>query len=164
MAYPTEAVYGLGCDPFNGEAVERLMDLKGRPRGKVFILIAADFQDIASLVAPISESQRLDLEKSWPGPVTWVMPAAAGVPRWLTGGGRTLAVRVTAHPLAAALCRAFGGALVSTSANPAGLPPARTPVKVRDYFGSNAHLLSGSLGQTGKPTPIFDLQTGARLR
>jgi len=164
LAYPTEAVYGLGCDPFDPAAVARLMELKGRPEGKSFILIAADLGQLEGLIAPLNEESLGRLCSTWPGPVTWVVPAAATVPAWLVGRDRTLAVRVTAHPLAAALCRAFGGALISTSANPGGKPPARTPLKVRRYFGNAVRLLAGPLGTDPKPTAIYELRTGRRLR
>jgi len=163
VAYPTEAVYGLGCNPYDAAAVARVMGLKGRPQGKGFILIAADFGQLAPLLAPVGEEARQRLHSTWPGPVTWVMAAAPAAPDWLVGGG-SLAVRVTAHPLAAALCRAFGGPLVSTSANPSSAAPARTAVKVRGYFGDAVHVLAGALGPERRPTAIYELNSGRRLR
>lgn len=164
VAYPTEAVYGLGCDPWNPNAVARVMDLKGRPKGKSFILIAADLGQLGGLIAPLDEATRERLQATWPGPVTWVVPAAVTAPAWLLGSDRTLAVRVTAHPLAAALCRAFGGALISTSANPSGKSPARSALRVRRYFGTAVGLLAGPLGRDPKPTAIYDVRSGRRLR
>ena len=105
------------------------------------------------------------LRRSWPGPVTWLLPAAAGVPRWLRGAHETIALRVTAHPLAAALCRQWGGALVSTSANPAGRPPARTALAVRRYFGAAVDaILPGETGGARVPTEIRDARSGCIVR
>ncbi|HNE27004.1 MAG TPA: Sua5/YciO/YrdC/YwlC family protein, partial [Pseudomonadales bacterium] len=126
IAYPTEAVWGLGCDPHNEEAVTQLLALKQRNWRKGVILIAADVAQLAPYLRGLPEEKLAVLHASWPGPNTWLVPNNGAAPAWITGGRSTLAVRVTAHPLAAALCKQFGGALVSTSANRAGKKPART--------------------------------------
>lgn len=165
LAYPTEAVWGLGCDPLNQQAVAALRALKGRSAAKGLILIAADFGQIEAFLDLPSQAIRGRLLASWPGPVTWIVPAAKTVPAWLRGRRGTLAVRVTAHPVASALCRAFGGAIVSTSANPSGAKPARTMLKTRRYFSRAAlDYLPGVTGTLGKPTAIFDARNGIRLR
>jgi len=165
IAYPTEGVYGLGCNPLDQEAVLRLLALKERPTAKGLVLIAADFDQIEPYLNIPTESMRNRVLATWPGPVTWIIPAADWVPAWLRGEHTTLAVRVTDHPDAAALCRAFGGPIVSTSANKSGLPPARTPISVRKHF-STGHvlILSGGLGGLHGPTAIYDASTGVRLR
>ena len=101
IAYPTEAVYGLGCDPWNGEAVARLLAIKRRDVSKGLILIAADAAQLAPFVEELPAARMAEIRASWPGPHTWLLPARAITPRWLTGRFDTLAVRVTAHPLAA---------------------------------------------------------------
>lgn len=165
VAYPTEGVYGLGCDPLDPRAVQRVLDLKGRSTRKGLILIAADYAQVRPFLQPPPKPLSRRLRDDWPGPVTWVLPAAAAVPGWLTGGRDTLAVRVTAHPLAAALCRAFGRALVSTSANRSGGSPSRSALAVRRLFGDAVDLiLHGRLGDLRGPTPIRDATTGAFLR
>ncbi len=165
VAYPTEAVYGLGCDPRDREAVFRLLALKQRPVHKGLILIAADLAQLLPYIEEPPPSRKRWLEESWPGPVTWVMPARANTPVWLRGKHATLAVRVTAHPLAGALCRAFGGAIVSTSANPAGRAPARTPLAVRRYFDSQLEMiLHGETGPLRNPTEIRNLADGRIVR
>lgn len=163
IAYPTEAVWGLGCDPANAAAVLRLLALKHRPLDKGLILIAADAAQLRAFLAPAALPE--PVTASWPGPSTWLLPAAADTPRWLTGEHDTLAVRVTAHPLAAALCRAFGGPLVSTSANRAGRPPAKSALAVRREFADDLDLIvNGPLGALARPTPIRDGRSGAYLR
>ena len=165
IAYPTEAVYGLGCDPRDGAAVLRLLILKRRPLTKGLILIAASFADLQPYVATLPAKILSKVRSTWPGPVTWLLPARPEVPFWLKGSHTALAVRVSAHPLAAALCRACGGVLVSTSANISRRPPARTALAVRRCFGAEIdHVLSGALGKLDKPTPIIDARNGRVVR
>ena len=104
VAYPTESVYGLGCDPLNPDAVYRLLELKRRPASKGLILISDSFARLQPFLGPIPDNRLAIVLRSWPGPVTWVMPAQADVPEWLRGRHTSLAVRVTDHPLATALC------------------------------------------------------------
>jgi L-threonylcarbamoyladenylate synthase len=165
IAYPTEAVFGLGCDPLNPEAVQRLLEIKQRPMNKGLILIAADMAQLHPFIAPLNPADETLLADTWPGPHTWLLPARANTPRWLRGAHDTIAVRVTAHPVAAALCRAAGHALVSTSANRAGHPPATTALQVQRQFGKQISLIvKGKLGRVGKPTSIRDLKTGQLVR
>lgn len=165
VAYPTEAVWGLGCDPFCATAVERVLAMKHRARGKGLILIAASIQQFQPFLAGLLPKYRGQLEASWPGAQTWLVPNNHVAPPWVTGGRDTLALRVTDHPVAAALCHKFGGPLVSTSANPHGLPPAKSVLKVKLYFRDKLdYLVPGLLGKSNKPTPIKHLITGETIR
>jgi L-threonylcarbamoyladenylate synthase len=163
LAYPTEAVYGLGCDPLNKNAVLRLLRLKRRPMTKGLILAAADLQQLAPFL-------RLDagiIERcsaTWPGPVTWVIPTQEWVPEWLTGEHRSLAVRVSAHPCVRQLCERFGGPLVSTSANPGGKAPALNALQARNYFPREVSIFTGDTGGLQNTTPIYDAVSGQSLR
>ena len=106
-----------------------------------------------------------EIRASWPGPHTWLLPACSTTPDWLTGRFDTLAVRVTAHPLAAALCRVYGGAIVSTSANRAARPPARTALQVRLALGGQVDtVLAGRCVGADRPSTIRDGRTGRLLR
>lgn len=157
VAYPTEAVYGLGCDPLNPEAVLRLLALKRRPLEKGLILIAAEFTQLLPYVGVLPGALEDKVHATWPGPVTWLLPVDDTVPRWLRGNNDSLAVRVTAHPTATALCRAFGGAIVSTSANIGGRAPARSALAVQRIFGQQIDcILHASLGGRERPTEIRD--------
>lgn len=167
IAYPTEAVWGVGCDPMNENAVLRLLAAKQRSVDKGLILIAANLEQLRPFLdLPALPSERLaDVLATWPGPHTWVMPAAPHAPRWITGSHDGIAVRISAHPLVVALCNAFGGALVSTSANRAGAPAPRT----RDEFDPAVlaaidGLVTGEVGTLARPTPIRDARSGAELR
>lgn len=164
IAYPTEAVFGLGCDPLNGDAVKRLLAIKRRPAAKGLILIAADFDQVRPFVATLPAEKLEPILAGWPGPHTWVMPAAAGLPAWINGGRETVAVRVTAHPLASALCETFGGAIISTSANQAGRPPARSGLQARLRCPGVDIVCNGTTGGLDKPTTIRDAVSGNILR
>jgi len=165
IAYPTEAVYGLGCDPCNQHAVARLFALKQRPAQQGVLLIAADFPQVEKFIGAAPAAAIARARASWPGPHTWVFPRSAATPHWLSGAHAGIGLRVTAHPMAATLCRAFGGALVSTSANRHGSPPARTASAVYAAFaGELAYVLEGATGGLEQPTPIRDAISGAVLR
>jgi len=167
VAYPTEAVYGLGCDPRNRAAFQRLLAIKQRPETIGVLLIAADF----SQVEPYIDAKSVPVQAlaralgTWPGPHTWIFPRADDVPEWISGSHAGIALRVTAHPPAAALCRAFGGALVSTSANRHGEPGLRTAREVELAFDGKVDvILNGPLGGLERPTPIRDAISGANVR
>jgi L-threonylcarbamoyladenylate synthase len=163
IAYPTEAVYGLGCDPLNEQAVLRLLDLKQRTMNKGLILIAANFSQLKPFVV-YDEKILARILPTWPGAVTWIMPVQPWVPESLTGSHRSLAVRVTAHPFVLALCQRFNAPIVSTSANPSHKPPAKKPLQVRHYFAQQAKIAVSALGEQKKPSAIYDAVTGVRLR
>lgn len=164
IAYPTESCYGLGCDPRNPSALKRLIRLKGRDASKGLLLIADHVKRLKPFIRPLSAADAARLRQTWPGPVTWVVPASAACPSLLTGGRPTIAVRVTAHPDAARLCRALGMALVSTSANKSGKKPAQTAAECRRIFGAQVRVIAGRIGQRRRPSTLIDLATGTVLR
>lgn len=165
IAYPTEAVYGLGCDPLNELAVQRVLDLKQRSVKKGLILIAASFSQLQPYVKKLPEHDLKRVMQTWPGPHTWLFPAVDNIPYWLSGAYSTLAIRVTAHPVAAALCHSCKSPLISTSANPSGLPPALDTLTLRRYFTDRLDfILNNKLGGSEKPTPITDAITGLSVR
>ncbi len=164
IAYPTEAVYGLGCDPLNAAAVQRILAIKRRSLNKGLIVIAASLEQLERFLDPLDATALACLQATWPGPVTWLAPARR-TPVWLRGAHNSLAVRVTAHPLAAALCRAWGGPLVSTSANSGGHPPARSALAVRRRLGTQVdYILAGPVGGAARPSEIRDLSSGRIVR
>lgn len=165
IAYPTEAVWGLGCDPHNEAAVRGLLALKQRDWRKGVILVAADIAQFEPYLRGLPADKLALLRATWPGPHTWLVPDNGAAPHWITGGRPTLALRVSAHPLVQALARRYRGALVSTSANPAGKPPARSISDVRRYFGNRlAAVLPGELGGQQNPTQIRDVMSGEVCR
>lgn len=165
VAYPTEAVWGLGCDPLDVDALEALIAIKNRDPERGFILIGAELEHIQPFLTHLEEETIARIAPSWPGPVTWILPANPAVPDLLTGWRSTIAVRVTAHPLASALCRETDSAIVSTSANRSGGPAARNVHAVRRMFQSQIdYVLPGSVGGDPRPTEIRDGRTGEVLR
>ena len=165
IAYPTEAVFGLGCDPSREDAVARLFALKQRPAEQGVLLIAADFAQAEKYIGAAPPAAVARARATWPGPHTWVFPRSSATPAWLAGAHSGIALRVTAHARAAQLCRAFGGALVSTSANRHGAAPARSAAEVRAAFGDElAYILDGPTGGLARPTPIRDALSGEPLR
>jgi L-threonylcarbamoyladenylate synthase len=166
IAYPTEAVWGLGCDPFNEKAVNRLLALKKRPVEKGVILVASSVEQIAPLFDPLTDSEKEKLLATWPGPNTWLLPDPDNlIPQWIKGEHDSVAVRISAHAGVAALCDAFGGCIVSTSANPAGSEPARSLLRVSVYFARKAdYIVPGNIGKLAQPTRIQDLRDSRVVR
>ena len=162
IVYPTEAVYGLGCDPDNEQAVRQLLKLKQRSWKKGLILIGADVAQFAPWVN-LEQLAQPYIEASWPGANTWIVSCRAEVPDWLRGEHDSLAVRVTDHPVCRALCQRLGSALISTSANPAGQNPAITPEQAQRYF-PDLLVVEGPLGQATQPSTIRDALTQAVYR
>ena len=164
IAYPTEAVYGLGCLPDKRDAVYRLLLLKKRSVSKGLILVAAFPEQLEKYVYYPGASVRDMVLTSWPGPVTWLLPAKQGTPDWIKGSHTTVAVRVSGHPVVRALCRE-AGVLVSTSANPEHKRPARTLRKVVEYFGHTLdYIVPGEIGGLAAPTEIRDAVSGDIIR
>lgn len=164
IAYPTESCFGLGCEPRNRRAVQRLLRIKGRPERKGLILIAGKFSQLKPYLAPLTPSQVQTLHEKWPGPHTWLVPASHNCPFWLTGRHSTLAVRVTAHPGSARLCNEAGMALVSTSANRSGQKSARTARECKRLFGDRVKVVPGLVGKRRRPSTIQDFATGKIIR
>ncbi|MEK9765410.1 MAG: Sua5/YciO/YrdC/YwlC family protein [Thalassolituus sp.] len=163
LAYPTEAVWGLGCDPADEDAVRRILTLKSRPEHKGLVLVGSSLEQFKDWILPLAPEDLAKVNETWPGPVTWVLPCHESVPTWLRGEHHSLAIRISAHPVVKALCDACGP-LVSTSANPAGKEPARSLLRVRKYFPNGLNcLLPGALGGRSQPSEIRTLE-GERLR
>ena len=167
VAYPTEAVWGLGCDPIDETAVMRLLAIKQRTVDKGLILVAATASQLDGLVdwATLPPERRAAVEAGWPGPNTWIVPCTARVPAWISGGHAGVAVRVSAHPTVVALCTAFGRPIVSTSANLSGQPPAFSREALDPALLAQIDAVApGDTGGLAAPTAIRDARTGEVLR
>jgi L-threonylcarbamoyladenylate synthase len=164
IAYPTEAVFGLGCDPLNEKAVTNLLVLKKRPIEKGLILIASSLSQLEPYLI-LNKKVLARVTPSWPGPITWIIPAQEWVPKWLTGKHSTLAVRVTAHPTARLLCEENGAPLVSTSANITSKPPAtKTWMITKNLKGYAVYKVPGEIGQLKQVTPIYNTCDNQKVR
>jgi L-threonylcarbamoyladenylate synthase len=171
IAYPTEAVWGVGCDPFDRAACLRLLQIKHRPIEKGMILVAASVAQLAFLLEPLEQQEQTQLAQAWQnqavsGPVTFLVKDLHDqIPYWVKGDHDAVALRVSGHPLVQALCTRFGGPVVSTSANPAGRPPAKSRILVQKQLGAKLdYVLPGALGGAQKPSRIIDLATGRIMR
>ena len=166
IAYPTEAVWGLGCDPHSEAAVGRILRLKNRPVHKGLILVSGSIDQFEPLLNKLSREHRGKLSNSWPGHITWLVPEYDGlIPKWIKGDHQSVAIRVSGHPIVQELCSAFGGPIVSTSANEAGEEEIRSRLILEDKFaGKIAGIVDGDLGQAAKPSEIRDLLSGKAIR
>ena len=164
IAYPTESCYGLGCDPNNYQAVQKLLRIKQRPQSKGLILIAASYRQVSCYLQPLNHAQQQTLADAGTRGITYLMPALSKTPHCLRGVHETLAVRLTAFPVAANLCKGVGHALVSTSANRSGKSPAKTYAECQRLFGYQVWVLRGKVGQRKKPSTIRTWADGKIIR
>lgn len=165
IAYPTEGVWGLGCVPENLQAVNRILALKHRAWQQGLILVASSIAQCEAYLGEITPAQRAQLDATWPGPVTFLVPRGAAVPDWIAGDSDKVALRVSAHPVIRGLCQQLGQPLVSTSANPSGKAPALTALQVQRYFHGNVdYVLPGRLSVPGAASEIRDLASGQVIR
>lgn len=164
IAYPTETVYGLGADPLNETAIRRVFGLKGRDAEKAVILLLRGESDLSTVASEVSDTARHLMDAFWPGSLTLVLKASPGLPKVLLGGGDTVAVRVSSHPVARALADLLGGPITSTSANRSGHPPARSASDVRSAFGDEIDLIvDGGPSSDDPPSTVVDV-SGGRAR
>ena len=163
IAYPTESVYDLGCDPQSAVAVNRILHLKQRPVEKGLILVAASIEQLSGYI-DVNETER-NLITEYPSPMTWLVSISTKTPAWISGKHAKVAIRLSSHPVVIALCNQLGHPLVSTSANPSGARPANNLLQARQYFHDQVDFyIGGDTGELNRPTPITDLETGQQIR
>lgn len=164
IAYPTEAVYGLGCNPLDEEAVIKLLTLKKRSVDKGLILIASSLEQLDPYLQ-LTDEIVSRVQAGLLEPITWLIPVQPWVPKWLTGNHASLAIRVTNHPIARALCEENDTPLVSTSANSSGKPPATKSWQVVSRLGNKkVFIVPGNVGNLKQATPIFDILSQQKIR
>jgi L-threonylcarbamoyladenylate synthase len=164
IAYPTESVYGLGCDPLNEASVYRILELKQRRVEKGLILLTDKLDKLLPFI-DISVQQQKQLLQHQDKPTTWLVQASDLTPAWIRGAHPAVAVRITRHRVAAELCACLSWPIVSTSANPAKKQPARSAMRVRQYFDERLDaIISAPVDMHGKPSVIRDIATGQILR
>lgn len=156
IAFPTDTVYGLGADAFNNTAVERLYEIKKRPRYQQFPLLIADIRQLHTVAQPIPEIAWFLARRFWPGGLTLILPKTDSLPVCVAPGS-TIAVRIPNHPVCLALIEALGNALIGTSANITGQPTALTAEEVRQQLGGKIDLIvNGGKCPSGKESTIVD--------
>jgi L-threonylcarbamoyladenylate synthase len=164
IAYPTETVYGLGANIYNATAVNRIYTLKGREQQKALIVIVHSFDLLQELVTHVSDEASLLIQHFWPGPLTMIFSAKPSVPEFITGGGKTIAIRIPNHPICRELIKACHAPLASTSANLAGGQNPTTAREVAETFGAQLDLIiDGGPSQSNIPSTVLDV-TGKKVR
>ncbi len=159
VAYPTDTVYGLGCDPFNLEAVERVVRSKSRSKGSLPVLVES--VDVAQAYGSFSNLATRLAEKFWPGPLTLVVPAKASFPTSVTGDTLTVGLRIPNHEFAKKLIKSCGGGLIGTSANLSGNPSPKTADEVMKELKDRVDLIiDGGTVLTGKESTVAKVTEG----
>ncbi|HEY3104363.1 MAG TPA: L-threonylcarbamoyladenylate synthase [Pyrinomonadaceae bacterium] len=160
IAFRSDTFYGLGADPFNPQAVQRIRDLKGREDKKPILVVISDTPQVNRLIASRSRSFDELTERFWPGPLTVIGEAAAALPIELTAGTKTVGVRLPDDDKVRALVAACGGALTATSANASGQSPARTAEETEKYFDNQLDLIvDGGHAKSEAPSTVVDATT-----
>lgn len=158
IGYPTETVYGIGCSAFNGNAVDRIIQLKNRDRSKAMIIIAGDTVQVRELVTSIPEEAERLIENFWPGPLTIVFEASSLLKDFAFGKSKTIAIRIPDSVICMELIKESGFPIISTSANISGQPPATSAEQVADYFGTQLDLIvDGGPSQEIHPSTVVDI-------
>lgn len=158
IVYPTETVYGLGADLYNREAVARLYTVKGRDPTKPVSLLIPNIDTLNNIVACVSPSAKILIERFWPGPLTLIFKARSDFLLPILDPGLTIALRVSSHAIARALTEELGAPLISSSANLSGHTPARSAQEALENMGSNVELvIDGGLSKSDVPSTVVDV-------
>jgi L-threonylcarbamoyladenylate synthase len=164
IAFRTDTFYGLGADPFNQPAVQKIRELKGREDDKPILVLISDQVQLERLISPKSDAFASMAERFWPGPLTIIGTAHSELPVEITAGSKTVGVRLPDDDKVRSLVRRCGGTLTATSANPSGKPPARTAAEVQGYFGDRIELIVDSgAANTDQPSTVIDV-TGTETK
>jgi L-threonylcarbamoyladenylate synthase len=156
IAYPTDTIYGLGCDPYNICAIEKINIIKQRPLNKKFILLAGHFNQIKPLIKMDKNQEKIILRATQP--TSWVVNAGPHAPKWLIDNNGTLTIRVSQNNIVQRLCHILGHAIISTSANPSGKTPAKNSLELHKYFHHTVDkILASNKKLTNKPSKIIRL-------
>ena len=164
FAHPTEGVWGLGCNPFSLKAVEKLFELKKRPKNKAVIILAGNKNHIQPFIKNLTQSEKKDLFGKWPGPHTWLIPALDSIPKWLKGDTEMVALRLSSHPDVIKITNALNSPICSTSANLSGEETAKNRAEIKKIFGPDLYIADGKLGKLNKPSSVQELITGKWIR
>ena len=164
FAYPTEGVWGLGCNPFSEKAVNKLINLKKRPKNKGIIVLAGSLQQLLPFTQHLSEKLKKRMNSKWPGPHTWLVPSSPDIPKWLLGPTGLVALRWSNHKTVIELTESLEMPICSSSANISGQAPAKNLEEIRTFFGNKVLIIEGELGALKKPTPVQNLESKEWLR
>ena len=164
IGYPTEAVYGIGCDPWNQSSVEKIAKIKGRKKRQTFLMVASSIDQLTDLIDISRLSSQV--KSSWPGHTTWLIKAKENVPYWLQDEQTNkVGVRISNHPLVRELCSEYGKPIISTSANISGKEEIKNQQEfIRTFSSDINYLVDGDLGDYDKASMIIDMETNKKIR
>ena len=164
IGYPTEAVYGIGCDPWNQSSVEKIAKIKGRKNSQTFLMVASSIGQLTDLIDISKLSPQV--ASSWPGHTTWLIKAKENVPYWLQDEQTNkVGIRISNHPLVIELCNAFGKPIISTSANVSGKEEIKNQQEfIRTFSSDINYLVDGDLGDYDETSVIIDMETNKKIR
>ena len=165
LVHPTEGIWGLGCDAFNEDAVNKIFKIKRRSKNKSFILLSESLDFLKKYIQDLNKEDEKFLENYWPGPVTFLIKYNQNLPKHLHTENEKIAVRVSNHLPIKSLLNEFSGLMVSTSSNLSGGAIIHDPIKILKFFESNdLAYYDEQLGQTKKPSKIIDLESKSVIR
>lgn len=165
IAFRTDTFYGLGADPFNAAAVQKVKDLKGREGNKPILVLISDLEQLGRLIENRSVAFEELAKQFWPGALTIIGKATGQLPSELTAGTKSVGVRLPDDEGVRALVQACGGALTATSANPSGEPAARSAAEALKYFGESVDLIvDGGATKTDQPSTVVDANSGSEVK
>ena len=164
FAYPTEGVWGIGCNPFSEKAVKKLILLKKRPKNKGIIILGGSMEQLTPFTEHLDEKLKKRMYSKWPGPHTWLVSSSSRTPKWLLGPTGLIALRLSSHKTVIKLTETLGMPICSTSANLSGNEPAKDSNEIRTFFKDKVLIIEGELGSLKKPTPVQDLESKEWLR
>ena len=164
FAYPTEGVWGLGCNPFSEKAVNKLINLKKRPKNKGIIVLAGSLQQLLPFTQHLSEKLKKRMNSKWPGPHTWLVPSSSETPKWLLGPTGLLALRLSNHKTVKELTKSLNMPICSTSEKISRKKPAKDSEEIRTFCYDKVHRIEGKLDSLKKPTPVQNLESKEWLR
>ena len=160
IAFRTDTFYGLGADPFNRDAVQRIKQLKGREDNKPILIVISDADQVGRFISRRSPNFNRLVKQFWPGALTLIDEAIAEVPEEITAGTQTIGVRLPNDDRVRELVRACGGALTATSANPSQASPATNAQTVREYFGDAIDLIiDDGQAKTDRPSTVINVSS-----
>ena len=164
FAYPTEGVWGIGCNPFSEKAVKKLILLKKRPKNKGIIILGGSMEQLTPFTEHLDEKLKKRMYSKWPGPHTWLVSSSSRTQKWLLCPTGLIALRLSSHKRVIKLTETLGMPICSTSANLSGNEPAKDSNEIRTFFKDKVLIIEGELGSLKKPTPVQILESKEWLR
>jgi len=158
IAYPTETIYGLGADVQDRKAVKRIYDLKARDYGLPISILVSDLKMMRDVASEVPDRALPLMRKFWPGPLTILLPASQIIPKDLITNTGKVGIRISSHPVAAAVVEGFAKPITTTSANLSGFPPSLSVKHIQKYFGDKLPcIIDGGEVEPSRGSTVVDI-------